>query len=51
MYKVVMSTGWTTRDMYTGLTEEEAIELCESYGWEVAPDGGLVWDLSIVEEG
>ena len=50
MYKVVASTGFTTKDMYTGLTEEEATEVCESYGWQDASDGGLVWDLSIVEE-
>ena len=52
MFKVIMSTGWTTKDMYTGLTEQEAIEICESYGWVVRPDGdgSLEWDLSFEEE-
>ena len=49
-YKVVMVAGFVRRDMYCGMTEDEAIECCESYGWEVAPDGGFVWDLEIVEE-
>jgi len=49
-YKVVMSTGRIEKDMYTNLTEDDAIAICENYGWEVAPDGGFVWDLSIEEE-
>jgi hypothetical protein len=49
-YKIVMTAGRIHRDMYTGLTEEEATEICEGYGWEVAPDGGFVWDLEIEEE-
>lgn len=50
-YKIQMvSLGGTRRDMYTGLTEEEAIEICESFGWEACPDGGYVWDLDIVED-
>ena len=49
-YKIVMkSWGGTKKDMYTDLTEEEAIEICEGYGWEVAPDGGYVWDLEVEE--
>ena len=51
MFKIVMvSMGSTRKDMYTGLTYDEANDLCESYGWEVAPDGGYVWDLEIEEE-
>lgn len=51
MFKVVMtSCGGTCRDMYTGLTYEEACEICEYYDWQVAPDGGYVWDLEIEEE-
>ena len=51
-FKIVMcSLGGTRRDMYTGLTEEEAIEICEDFGWTACPDGGYVWDLEIVEEG
>ena len=49
MYRVVMVAGRVKREMYTFETEEEAIECCESYGWEVAPDGGFVWDLEIEE--
>lgn len=49
-YKVVMeSWGGTKHDMYTNLTYAEALEICEGYGWEVAPDGGYVWDLAIEE--
>lgn len=51
MYKIVMkSWGGTRRDYMTGLSYEEAREICESYGWEVSPDGGYVWDLEIEEE-
>lgn len=50
-YKVVMkSWGGTKQDMYTNLTHAQAVEICEDYGWEVAPDGGYVWDLEIEEE-
>ena len=51
-YKVVMVAGNVRRDMYCGMTESEATECCEFYGWEVAPDGegGFVWDLEIEEE-
>jgi len=51
-YKIVMcSIGGTRKDMYTGLTEKEAEEICEGYGWEACLDGGYVWDLEIEEEG
>lgn len=53
LFKVVMvSMGGTRRDMFTGLTSENALEICEGYGWEVAPDGpgSYVWDLEIEEE-
>ena len=50
-FKVVMcSMGGTRQDMYTGLTEQEAIDICEEYGWEVSPDGGYVWDLDYIED-
>lgn len=49
-YKVVMNAQSVKKDMYTGLTLKQAEEICEDYGWEVAPDGGFVWDLSIEEE-
>ena len=53
LFKVVMvSMGGTCRDMFTGLTSERAHEICEEYGWEVAPDGpgSYVWDLEIEED-
>lgn len=52
MYKIVMVAGRVKRDMYTGLTEAEANEIGDDYGWEVAPDGdgGFVWDLCVEEE-
>ena len=50
MYKIVMvSMGGTRRDMFTDLSYENALELCESYGWMACPDGGYVWDLEIEE--
>ena len=50
-FKVVMcSMGGTKKDMYTGKTYKEALEICEFYGWEACPDGGYVWDLEIEEE-
>lgn len=50
-YRIVMtSLGGTRRPMYTGLSEENAIEICEDFGWVACPDGGYVWDLEIEEE-
>lgn len=50
-YKIVMTSwGGTRLDMYTGLTEKNAVAICEDYGWTVCPDGGYVWDLEIEEE-
>lgn len=49
--KIIMySLGGTKKDMFTGLTYDEAYEICESYGWQADPDGGYVWDLDIEEE-
>lgn len=52
MYKIQMvSLGGTRKDMYTGFeTEQEAIDICEDFGWVACPDGGYEWDLDIVEE-
>lgn len=50
-YKVVMrSWGGVKKDAFRNLTEKEAYELCEDYGWTISPDGGYVWDLEIEEE-
>ena len=51
MYRIVMTSwGGTRHTMYEGLTYREAEEICEGYGWSVAPDGGYEWDLEIEEE-
>lgn len=51
MYKIVMTSwGGTRKDMFTGLSYEEALEICEGYGWVASPDGGYEWDLEIEEE-
>lgn len=51
-YKVVMRSGSVKHDLCTGISHEEAFEICEDYGWEYTPDGpgGFVWDLEIEEE-
>ncbi len=49
-YKIVMVAGRVKKDMYTGLDQATAEEICEGYDWQVAPDGGFVWDLEIEEE-
>lgn len=52
MFKVVMTAGTVKKDMFTNLTHEQAVGICEDYGWEVAPNGpgSFVWDLEIEEE-
>lgn len=51
VYKIVLtSMGGTRRNYMTGLTEDEAIKLCEDNGWEIDPDGGYVWDMEIEED-
>jgi len=50
MYKVVMCAQRMRKDMFHGLSLSEAMNICEYYGWEVAPDGGFVWDLDIEED-
>lgn len=51
MYKIVLtSMGGTRRDYMTGLTEAEAVKICEDSGWAVAPDDGYVWDMEIEED-
>jgi hypothetical protein len=50
-FKVIRySLGGTVRDMYTGLTYDDAYAICEDFGWSVCPDGGYEWDLDIEEE-
>ena len=48
-YRIVMcSDGGTRKEMYSGLTEEAAYDMCRDYGWQV--DVGYVWRLEIEEE-
>ena len=48
-FKIMMcSDGGTRKPMYSGLTEEQAYDICRDYGWEV--DLGYVWRLEIEEE-
>ena len=50
MYKIVMiSQGGIRRDMFTDLTYQTALELCEIYDWIVRLDGGSEWELEIEE--
>ena len=50
-FKIQMiSAGGVRHDLYCGLTEEEAIEICQEYGWEFCDENRFVWDLDYVEE-
>lgn len=49
MFNVMMVAGRVKKVAFTFKTEKEAEECCEFYGWEIAPDGGFVWDLEIEE--
>ena len=51
-FKIMMcSWGGTRREFASGLTEKEAIEICESLHWMYeSPEGGYTWDLEIEEE-
>lgn len=49
MYRIMMeSWGGTKKLFMDDLTEEEAVEICESYNWMVESiNGGYIWDLVI----
>lgn len=49
MFRVVMKAGSVSSEMYSNLFYEEAVEICEYYGWQISPDGGFAWDLEIEE--
>ena len=52
-FKVQMCStcGNVRKDLYTGLTEQEATDICEEYGWVYSEtEGGYVWDLDVVED-
>lgn len=49
-FRVVMkSWGGTKETLFDGLSEDDAVEICDFYNWEYSPDGGYVWDLEIEE--
>lgn len=50
LYKVICSCGYVTHDVYHGLEMSEAIEFCEEHNWTYDWNGGLIWDLDIVED-
>lgn len=50
MYKIQLSSGWSTRDYVTGLTEAEAIEICEDNGWRFLDENCFEWSMSYVED-
>lgn len=50
MYKIVCVAGSVKHTIFTGLTHEEALELCWYYDWVFDYNGGLVWDLEIEED-
>lgn len=49
MFRVVMKAGSVSSEMCSNLFYEEAVAICEYYGWQISPDGGFVWDLEIEE--
>ena len=49
MCKIMMvSWGGTEREFLSGLTYEEALQICEDNNWVM--DTGYIWDLVIEEE-
>ena len=50
MVKIQLSTGWTTQDYITGLTEQEAIEICEDHNWEYYDENEFCWGMNIVDD-
>lgn len=49
-YKVQISTGWIRKDYVTGLTEEEAIEICQNNGWSYLDENEFEWSMDYVED-
>ena len=52
MYKIVMCAQVMRQDMFRGLTYDDAVSICEDYGWVVQQDGdgSFEWSLEIEEE-
>ena len=50
MYRIVLTGGSVKKPMYDGLTYEDALAICEDYGWSVQINGvGYEWDMEIEE--
>lgn len=48
-FKIIAeSWGGTRRDYMTGLSHEEALDVCEDMNWQL--DTGYIWDLVIEED-
>ncbi len=46
MFKLRIHSGHgTIYDFMCGLTEEEAIEIGDSYGWHFTDENGFCWDM------
>ena len=50
-YKILLvSWGGTVREYASGLTYNDAFEICEQSNWICCPDGGYEWDMEIEED-
>ncbi len=47
VYKVAQTASY---EMAEFETEQEAIEFCEAYGWEVKDENEFVWDMVLGED-
>ena len=51
MTKVYMVSGQGSEFVFQSCeTEQEAVEICEEYGWEFTDDNGFTWNLEIRED-
>ncbi len=48
-YKVMMEAMSVSYEMAEFETEQEAIDFCEAYGWEVKDENEFVWGMTIEE--
>lgn len=49
-YKVQISNGWERLDYCRGLTEQEAIHICESHGRTLIDEDDNIWIMDYVED-
>ena len=50
MFKIIISSGWITHDWLSGLTESEAIEICQDNNWEWYDENQFCWSMDYVED-